>query len=162
MGTVWPKCAWSKVLRAHYVRDYVIFSPPNLQYLPTPLYIMTVIDYQYKLLWFIRNVFVGLAIYITYVLQSQKFSPGENFHQHCHPLQLVKISTLTIWQPLPYWQSAKCFCNTKVAGVGNMFSPAKFPATVWRVIFGGAKFRENSKEAFRINFRDCHPSGAAC
>ncbi len=26
-------------------------------------------------------------------------------------------------------------------------------ATVWRVIFGGAKFREKSEKALRINFR---------
>ena len=30
--------------------------------------------------------------------------------------------------------------------------------TVWWVIFGGAKFREKSKPAFRINVRDRHPN----
>ena len=29
-----------------------------------------------------------------------------------------------------------------------------FTITVWRVILGGANFREKSKKAFRINFRD--------
>ena len=38
--------------------------------------------------------------------------------------------------------------------------------TIWRVIFGGAKFREKSKPAFRINFHDynfhdCHPNKRA-
>ena len=33
--------------------------------------------------------------------------------------------------------------------------------TVWRVIFGGAKFREKSKPAFRINFRDYHQNKQA-
>ena len=30
--------------------------------------------------------------------------------------------------------------------------------TLWLVIFVGAKFREKSKKAFRINFRNCHTS----
>ena len=31
--------------------------------------------------------------------------------------------------------------------------------TVWRVIFGGAKFREKSEKALRINFHDSNPAG---
>ena len=55
----------------------------------------------------------------------------------------------------------------------RMYSFPFIAHTMWRVIFGGAKFHEKSKPAFKINFRDfnfrdCHPNervalrGCAC
>ena len=68
------------------------------------------------------------------ILYTRKFSPGENFRQFCHLLSLAKFLSCKFFCPvliittlttLVKIYSAEYFCNTKVAGLGEIFCQAK-------------------------------------
>ena len=42
---------------------------------------------------------------------------------HCTINQ--NLISIALWQPLPYWQKLKYFCNTKATGLGKIFNPVK-------------------------------------
>ena len=76
--------------------------------------------YKYIIIW-----------YIIQVLYMQKVSPGENFCQFCHLLFIGEICIARIFlshveyiegmTTLVKIYSTVYFCNTKVAGVGEIF-----------------------------------------